>query len=72
MPSTSASVAINYVIVPQIFESVLNVQSGLQQVELFVLIDYFLGETETIKRFAFQTEYSLGSHIAGCGDGTAG
>ncbi len=53
----------NNVVITKIFISVFDVQSRLQQVELFVLINNLLGETETIQRLAFQTEYSLCGHI---------
>ena len=54
------------------FPAVLNIQCGLQQVELLILVNDLFAQTENVQRFAFQAEYGLGVHIPGFGDGTAG
>ena len=38
----------NHIVIPQIFNSVFNIQCSLKQVELFVFINYLLGEAELV------------------------
>ena len=61
----------NHLVVAQGVETILNVEGGLQQVELFVFIHHLLGEAERIKRLAPERKYSLGVDITALGDGTA-
>ena len=61
----------NDLVVTKAVESVLDVEGGLQQVELLVLIDHFFGQAVAIERFAAQREHGLGIYVAALGDGTA-
>ena len=62
----------HHIVVPQVFQSVLNIQCSLQQVEFLVLVYDLFGKSEDIQWLAFQAEYSLCAHIPCRGDGTAG
>ena len=62
----------NHLVVAQGVESVLYVEGRLQQVELLVLVDHLLGESEAVERLAPEREHRLGVHIAALGDASAG
>ena len=59
----------NHIIVAQAVNAVLDVQGSLQQVEFFILINHFSGETERVERLTTQGEHCLGLHITDFGDG---
>ena len=60
------------VVVTDAVQTVFYIQRVLQQVKLFVLVHYFFGKAETVKRLTFQTKNCLCHHIARFGDGTRG
>ncbi len=60
----------NDLIIPQLIESVLDIQCRLQAVELLVLIDHRLAQSVRIQRLSPQGEHGLGTHIAALGDRT--
>jgi hypothetical protein len=62
----------NNLVVTQIVNAFFNVQRCLQQVEFFVFVNHFFGESEGIQRFPPQTENGLRIYIARFGDGTTG
>ena len=56
------------VVVAQVLDVLVDVQGGLQQVELFVLVTHFLGHAQAVERLAAQAEHGLGLHVAALGD----
>ena len=56
------------VVISQIFNAFVDIQCGLQQVELLVFIDDFLCESVAVERFAAQREHSLCLRVAALGD----
>ena len=62
----------DYLIISESVEPFFNVQGSLQEVELFVLVDHLLGESERIQRLTAQAEHGLRIDIAAFRDGTAG
>ena len=62
----------NDIIIPKCFIAFLYIQCMLQQIELFILINYFLRQSIHIQRFASQTKYSLCLYVPGFGYRTAG
>ena len=42
----------NHFVITQSFDTVFNVQRGLQQVELFVFINHFFGQSVRVERLA--------------------
>ena len=58
-------------VVSQCVESVLNVESGLQQVELLVFVYHLFGQSEGVERFASEREDGLRVDIAAFGDASA-
>ena len=60
------------VVVAQVLNVFVNIECGLQQVELLVLITYFLGHAQAVERLTAQTEHSLGLHVAALGDASRG
>ena len=57
-------------VVPQFIESVLYVQSGLQTVELFVLVHHGFAQPVAVERFTAKGEDSLSAHVTALGDRT--
>ena len=62
----------NHFVITQSIQSIFNIQSRLQEVELLVFIHDFFREAITIERFSPQTEHGLEIGVAALGDGTAG
>ena len=60
-----------YLVVTDVFDAFLDVEGGLQEVELLVFIDHFFGESVTVERLAPQTEHSLCIDVAALGDAAA-
>ena len=56
------------VVVAQILDIFVDVQGGLQQIELFVLVTHFLGHPQAVERLTAQAEYGLCLHVAALGD----
>ena len=56
------------VVVAQVLNVLVDVQGGLQEVELLVLITHFLGHSQAVERLAAQAEHGLGLHVAALGD----
>ena len=61
----------DHLVVTQILQILFNSQSGLDQIELFVLIDNLAGKTKGVEGFALKAEYTLSLHVPGLGDGSA-
>ena len=59
-------------VVPEPVESVLDVQRGLEQVKLLVLVDHLLRQPVRVERFALQREHRLRLHVARGGQRTGG
>ena len=59
-------------VVAQSVEAVLDVEGRLQEVELLVLVDHLLGQSEAVERLAAQREDGLRVHVAALGDAAAG
>ena len=62
----------DHLIITEGVEAVFDVECCLQQVELLVFVDYFLGQSEGIQWLASQREHSLGVHVTALGDAAAG
>ena len=62
----------NYFIVAQGVKTVLYIECCLQQIELLILVHYFLCESEGVKRLATKREHRLCVHIAALRYATAG
>src|SRR5690606_5511742 len=63
----------NYnIIIPQVIDIFLNIQSSLQKIKLLIFIDDLFCEPEGIKRFSLQTKNSLSIDITRLGDRSAG
>ena len=58
----------NHAVIPQVVESILDVQRSLKQVEFLVLIHNLLLHAKRVERFASQREHGLRLHIANLGD----
>ena len=56
------------VVVSQVLDVLVDVQGGLQQVELLVLVAHFLGHSQAVERLTAQAEHGLGLHVAALGD----
>ena len=56
------------VVVAQVLDVLVDVQGGLQQVELLVLVTHFLGHSQAVERLTTQAEHGLGLHVAALGD----
>ena len=59
-------------VVAQGVEPFLDVEGCLKKIELLILIDYLLGESEGIEGFSAQREDCLGVDITALGDAAAG
>ncbi|OPZ52179.1 MAG: hypothetical protein BWY89_01968 [Bacteroidetes bacterium ADurb.BinA012] len=62
----------HHIVVTEVIERLLNVESCLQQVELLVLVNYLLCQAVAVERLAPEAEDSLGLHVARLCDGAAG
>ncbi len=62
----------DHLVVAQFVHALFDVERRLQQVELLVLIDNLLGESEAVERLATEAEDRLVVRVAALGDGTAG
>ena len=62
----------DHVVVAEAVQPVLNVQCGLKQVELLVLVHHLLGQAITVERLAFQREDRLSIDVPGLGDAAGG
>ena len=60
------------VVVAQVLNVLVDVQGGLQQVELLVLVAHFLGHAQAVERLSAQAEHGLGLHVAALGDASRG
>ena len=60
----------DYFVVSKAFDALFDVERSLQQIEFLVVVNDFLGFTETVERFTSEREHSLGFHIACFGYGT--
>ena len=58
-------------VVTEPLEAILDVERGLQEVKLLVLVNHLLGEAERIERLTTQAEHGLCVHVATLGDGSA-
>ena len=59
----------DHVVVAQAVEAVLDVERGLQKIELLVFVDNLACQAERVERLAAQREHGLGLHIADLGNG---
>ena len=59
-------------VVAQPVQTVLNVERGLQEVELLIFVDHFFRQPEAVERLAAQREHGLRAHVAAFGDRAAG
>ena len=59
-------------VVAQSVEAVLDVERGLQQVELLVFVDDLLGQAEAVERLAAEAEDGLQVRVAALSDRSAG
>ena len=59
-------------VVAQAVEAVLNIESGLEEVKLLVLVDDLLGEAVGVERFALEREDGLSLHVARGGERAGG
>ena len=59
-------------VVAQSVEPVLDVERGLQEVELLIFVDHLFGQSEAVERLAAQREHGLRAHVAAFGDRAAG
>ena len=59
-------------VVAQSVQAVLDVERGLQQVELLVLVDDLLGQAEAVERLTAEAEDGLQVRVAALGDRSAG
>ncbi len=59
-------------VVAQAVEALLDVQGGLEEVELFVLVDDFFREAVGVERLALQREHGLRLDVARGGEGAGG
>ena len=56
------------IVVAQVLDVLVDVQGGLQEVELLVLVAHFLGHSQAVERLTTQAEHGLGLHVAALGD----
>ena len=56
------------IVVAQAVDSLLDVEGGLEEVELLVLVDHLAGHPEGVEGLTAQREHRLGLHVANLGD----
>ena len=59
-------------VVAQSVQPVLDVERGLQEVELLIFIDNLFRQSEAVERLSAQREHGLRAHVAAFGDRAAG
>ena len=60
-----------HLIISEGVQTLLDIQCSLQEVELLILIDHLLGESEGVQGFSTQREHCLCIHITALGDTSA-
>ena len=58
-------------VISQTFQTIFDIESGLKQVEFFILVNDLFSQAETVQRLTAQTENSLQVRIAALCDGSA-
>ena len=58
----------NHLVVSEVIEAVLDIESRLQAVEFLVFIYHFFGESIGVERFTTEGENGLGVHIPTLGN----
>ena len=62
----------NHLLVAEVLHLLLDVERRLQLVELLVLVDHLLRQSEAVERLSAQREDRLRAHVAALGDGARG
>ena len=60
----------DHLVVAQVVHILFDVQRCLQQIELLVVVNHLLGQSEAVQRLTAQREDSLSLHVAALGDRT--
>src|SRR5690606_3640681 len=61
----------HHIVVTEVIERLLNIEGGLKQIELLVLVNNLFCQAVAVQWFSPEAEDSLGFHIARFGDGAA-